>query len=249
MQATMLSPLHTSLTWRGIWSRELVDLSLPVDRWVCKSLCWLAKNWIVEIEGNLDALQNDPQILVMNHSNRLETLLLPAVFCFLRHGRRVHFMADWHLSLVPLLRGILMRNGAIVVSSKPHRIQWLNRFRPQGSAYKVAQDRLQNGRSVALFPEGKMNRNPHQLLKGRQGAAFLACQTGCPILPIGIQFPGIHAGPIGDFNRMRLHIGPSLPAPQDPTQLNSHHQAIMTRISELSGKSWHPNSQGGVHAG
>ena len=249
VEAAIHSIAHDSLSLRGIWSQELRDLSFPLDRWICKSLCWLAKHWIIEIQGDLQALNRDPQILVMNHSNRLETVLLPAIFCYLRKGKRLHFMADWHLSLVPVLNGLLVRNGAIVVGSKPHRIGWLNRFRPQGSAFKAAQAHLQGGHSVALFPEGKMNRNPKHLLKGRQGAAFLACQTGCPILPIGIQFPAIQTGRIGDFNRMRLQIGTPLPAPHSPEQAVAHHREIMIRLSELSGKTWNPSTQGGAHAG
>jgi hypothetical protein len=39
------------------------------------------------------------------------------------------------------------------------------------------------GRSVGIFPEGTVNRDPHRLLAGRRSAALLSLERRVPVVP------------------------------------------------------------------
>ena len=72
------------------------------------------------------------------------------------------------------------------------------------------------GRSLGIFPEGQVNRDPDHLLRGRRGATRLSLATGIPVVPMGIRFLGGAPGPpvLGNCV-MQLEIGAPLvpPAP------------------------------------
>jgi 1-acyl-sn-glycerol-3-phosphate acyltransferase len=108
-----------------------------------------------------------------------------------------------------------------------------------------ALDRLLAGRSVGIYPEGTVNRDPERLLRGRLGAARLSLEAGIPVVPVGIRIVG------GDVRWPLLDITfgsplrpPSLTA-ETVTRANirSWHAMIMTEISRLSGKAWEPSQQ------
>lgn len=104
---------------------------------------------------------------------------------------------------------------------------------------------LASRRAIGIFPEGEVNRDPVRLLRGRRGAARLSLETGTPVVPMGIRFPGSDpARPIGGQAGMELHIGPPLMPPEparDPVSVaavSAWHSVIMTEIARLSGKAW-----------
>lgn len=206
-------------------------------------------------------VENDPFVLVSNHSQRPETLILNSVLAFHRDGRLVHFMADWPMMLVPGVALMYRRGGVIPVFGKKPKLRVFagmeRRFRERhpGTAWDRARQLLDEGNSVGLFPESTMNRNRRRMLRGRPGAALLALEAGVPIVPAGIRFDDIDAErgrePIGDFERFSVHFGrpitpsefPSIPAADDKALRAAGrelHQELMQRISALCGKSWHP---------
>jgi 1-acyl-sn-glycerol-3-phosphate acyltransferase len=98
---------------------------------------------------------------------------------------------------------------------------------------------------VGIYPEGTVNRDPRRLLAGRGGAARLSLETGAPIVPVGIRFPGAAPGaPISDRAAMEVHIGAPLRPPQrapmsaTPREVRAWHAVVMREISRLSGKAW-----------
>jgi 1-acyl-sn-glycerol-3-phosphate acyltransferase len=95
---------------------------------------------------------------------------------------------------------------------------------------------LLSGASVGIFPEGKVNRDPHVLLRGRLGAARLSLETGVPVVPAGLRPVSTPAGP------MSIEIGapltpPSMAAGVDGDDVRAWHAQIMSAIAVLSGKS------------
>lgn len=52
------------------------------------------------------------------------------------------------------------------------------------AAIDAAEAYLREGRVVAIFPEGRINTEPEQLLPGKRGVARLALETGAPIVPV-----------------------------------------------------------------
>lgn len=201
----------------------------------------------------------DPFIAVMNHSTRLEALLLPALFAFERNGKLVRFIADWNFALIPGLATVLRAGDSILLVRKPARPAFLNVFRPaferKGPAFEQAARVLHEGGSIGIFPEGTTNRHPTRLLRGFDGAARLSLEARAPVLPVGIRFPGQPENrPIRDRSPMEIFIGQPLHPPQHAgdasrDDVRAWHAHIMREIGRLSGKSWDSDSTRRKHHG
>jgi 1-acyl-sn-glycerol-3-phosphate acyltransferase len=241
---------------RGILRTPLPHLAGDrVTRWLLRGVFATLRPLVVELRGS-DRIDvgRDPFILVANHSNRLEALILPTLLFMLRGGRLIHFIADWNFMLVPGV-GNLMRRGQVLTSTrKPARPRFLNRLRAQHAPpqppFERAAELLAAGRSVGVFPEGTANRDPRRLLRGRHGAARLSLQGGVPVVPVGLRFPFEPAGaPIRDFARVAIEIGEPLPVrhchddvvPLDAVR--ARHAEIMTALAALSGKTWNHDTR------
>lgn len=237
-----------------IWGRPLDLQPRRLPRVLTRLLTAAGRRFVLSFEGAEHIHpRHDPLIVAANHSNRLEAVLLPALLSFHRRGRLVHFLADWPMSLVPLV-SLLYRQGEVIpVAGKSARWRPFNVFKPRGltrtSGFDGALEVLRSGRSVGLFPEGTMNRHPRRLLRGQRGAARLALATGRPIVPIGIRFPRQPADrPIGDGARMAIVVGEpirppeSTDAPAARTRSGDLHRQMMQQIARLSGKRWSPTA-------
>lgn len=233
--------------WREIW-RWPLPYQGPGDRLLLKASVLLARSHVSAVYGIENMRPGlDPFILVANHSSRREALLVPPLIMLHRGGRLVHFLADWNFRLIPGIGLIYRRAGAITVTRKPARPRILNLLKPLYNdpvpAMERARQHLDAGRSVGMFPEGTVNRNPTSLLAGRAGAARLSLEAGVPIVPMGIRFPGAAADKPAS-GPMEIHVGPPLhppavagtPAPLADVRL--WHATLMTEIANLSGKSW-----------
>lgn len=248
------------LIWRPPAARELLRWPLPdqplANRWMMRGAALLARRRVLALRGLQHVRTGlDPFILAINHTTRSEALLVPALITLYRGGRLINFVADWNFRLIPGVGLIYRRGGAITVTAKPARPRWLNALRPLYRHPLSVLDRarlcLAQGRSIGIFPEGTVNRDPGRLLPGRRGAALLSLQTGAPIVPVGIRFPYAPPGrPIGDREPMDVHVGPPLcPPPLAGSRLcaatlQDWHAAVMSEIARLSGKSWTADTEG-----
>jgi 1-acyl-sn-glycerol-3-phosphate acyltransferase len=218
-------------------------------------ICRLLSIWAVRHIRRVDGVEHirpehDPFILALNHSQRVEALIVPAFLIHQRDGRLIHFLADWNFLLVPLVATAFRASGTIVVGRKSARPRVLNALRrrlvPPTPPFARAAAVLAEGRAVGIFPEGTTNRDPERLLRGDSGAARLSLSTGVPVVPAGIRFPGHSGGgPVGALEPLELHIGVPLQPPQvgsrsDPAIVRAWHAEIMGAIARLSGKSWIP---------
>jgi 1-acyl-sn-glycerol-3-phosphate acyltransferase len=195
----------------------------------------------------------DPFVLVLNHNSRHEALIVPALLFFLRGGRRIHFLADWNFRLIPGIDLLYQRAGVITVTRKLAKPRMLNAMKPFFTntvpPLEQARQHLERGCSIAIFPEGAVNRNRFQLLRGRHGAARLSLETGAPIIPAGIRFSRTKETPADLKGQMEITVGPPLPMPSTQEALvtranvRARHVQIMSAISVLSGKSWPFDSQ------
>lgn len=248
-----------SETTRTAWAplppaRTILQWPLPLqeapNRWLLRGLSILARQQVLSITG-LEHVRaaRDPFILALNHSTRNEAILVPALLFLYRNGHIIHFMADWNYRLLPLIGMIYRRAETITVTRKSARPRMLNVLKPLYvdplSALGRAYTRLAAGRSVGIFPEGAVNRDPERLLPGRRGAAHLSMITGAPIVPAGIRFPGsAHGAPIGDRAAMQVHIGMPMQPPAIATNsltradVQAWHAEVMREIGRLSGKTW-----------
>lgn len=241
-----------ALVWRPPAWLDVLRWPLPHnglgDRLLIKAVALAGARQVRAIHGIENALPDrDPFILVANHSTRRDTVLTPALLMLERGGRPIHYLADWNLRLIPGV-GLLYRTaGVITVVRKPARPRFLNVFKrlydDPISPIERARQRLTAGRSVGVFPEGTINRDPSRLLSGRRGAARLSLETGVPILPMGIRFPEAEPGRPA-VGPMELFIGQPLtppavastPAPY--SAVRDWHATLMSEIACLSGKTW-----------
>ncbi len=242
------------LTWWSPAPSRIVGCELPHlglgDRLVLRALALLASRHVVAIHG----LQHiraglDPFILAANHSTRRESVMVPALLLLHRGGRIVHFLADWNFRLIPGVGFLYARAQVVTVTRKPAKPRILNALKPLYEhslpTIERARAHLLGGRSIGIFPEGRINRDPTRLLRGRRGAARLSLETGVPVVPMGIRFPGSDKGlPISGRAPMELHIGAPLVPPgprQEPAAMRAvgaWHSVIMAEIARLSGKAW-----------
>jgi 1-acyl-sn-glycerol-3-phosphate acyltransferase len=250
MTMTGLSP--GPLSARAILSWPLPELRL-LDRTLVRGAALAGRGKVHSIAGlEHIAPDRDPFILALNHGTRLEALLVPPLLILLRRGQRIHFMADWNFRMIPGVGLLYRRAGVITVARKPARPRFLNLLKPlftdQMSPTEQARRHLAAGRSVGVFPEGTVNRDPLRLKRGRPGAAQLSLETGVPVVPVGLRFPTVPRGAaIPEGSPMAIEIGPPLmpPAAGKPAYaaIWARHGEIMTAIARLSGKSWEFSAQ------
>lgn len=245
---------------REIWRRPLPLLTGFHRRWIVRTTLSVFRRDLVRAHG-LERLtpENDPCIVVLNHSTRLEALFLPMLFAFHRHGLPISFIADWNFALIPGIATILRAGDSILLVRKPAKPAVLNVFKPlfqrKGPAFERAAQRLAQGRSVGIFPEGTTNRHPSALLRGFDGAARLSLTTGRPVLPVGVRFPNHPSGrPIRDRTPMEVFVGHPLNPPEPtpaPTrdQVRDWHACLMGEIGKLSGKHWEADATRRKHHG
>jgi 1-acyl-sn-glycerol-3-phosphate acyltransferase len=243
----MESPPQTPPSARAILCWPLPDLA-PIDRILVRGIALISRRSIRSLDG-LEHIgpDRDPFILALNHNTRQEALLVPALLFLLRRGRRIHFIADWNFRLIPGIDLLYRRAEAITVARKPARPRLLNLAKPlftdTVSPLEQARRHLLAGRSIGIFPEGTVNRDPVRLARGRHGAARLSLETGAPVVPAGLRIlPGRAA--IAQGSAMGMTVGPPLRIPSAPARPASYadvrtwHARIMTRIGALAGKHW-----------
>lgn len=236
-----------------VWCRstfgEIVRQPLPSIAWRDRVLTRLvtatAMPALVDISGLEHVSEvRDPFVLALNHTTRFEAVALPALLMYYRGGRRVHFLADWNFQMIPGIGLLYRRSGAIVVMRKSARPRFLNVLKPlygpSEPSHARALAHLKAGRSVGVYPEGTVNRDPERLLRGRFGAARLSLEAGVPVVPGGIR---VHAND-GWRPSLEIRFGPPL-RPERPAdgsvdraEVRRWHVTIMNEIAALSGKSW-----------
>ena len=243
----LLTPLPSeSLALWEIMRRPLPHHGL-LNAWLLRGLSLLARARVVTMRGLEHVCPSrDPFIVALNHSTRIESLLVPALLILHRNGRLIHFLADWNFRLIPGIGSIYGRAETVTVTRKSARPYVFNLLKPlyRRSVIERTRAHLAAGRSVGIFPEGTVNRDSRRLMGGRKGAAYLSLITGAPVVPVGIRFPGTRDGrPVAEHDRMEVVIGPALSPPplaarMSLSALDAWHAAVMTEIARLSGKLW-----------
>ncbi|MEX0811053.1 MAG: lysophospholipid acyltransferase family protein [Chitinophagales bacterium] len=122
----------------------------------------------VEFESPIDP--NQPVILCANHSSILDipffAFILPAKFCF---------MAKKEFAEIPIF-GHFFKTVDIPVD----RENRMSSFK----AFKATQKRLEEGYNVIIFPEGRANPSPPEMLPFKNGPFKMAIECKVPIVPI-----------------------------------------------------------------
>lgn len=87
-----------------------------------------------------------------------------------------HFLGKVEVFKVPVIGAILRGAEQIPVYRETGRAS---------DAYRAAVDAIGEGKCVAIYPEGTVTREPNLWpMRGKTGAARIALETRCPIIPI-----------------------------------------------------------------
>ena len=114
-------------------------------------------------------------IVVLNHISHIDPLL-SAHFVY-DHGRLPRYLAKSGLFKNRVLGFFLSAAGQIPVERLTKNAV---------GAYDAAVAAVNRGECVVVYPEGTITRDPHGWpMTGKSGAARIALETGCPVIPVG----------------------------------------------------------------
>lgn len=114
-------------------------------------------------------------ILVLNHISHLDPFM--AAHIVYDHGRMPRYLAKSGLFKNKLLGFFLRSAGQIPVERLSKNA---------AGAYDAAVAAVRAGECVVVYPEGTITRDPAGWpMVGKSGAARIALETGCPVVPVG----------------------------------------------------------------
>jgi len=189
-----------------------------IARVVVKGLFHIA--FRIKAEGRENIPKDENFVVCANHKSVLDPILLGIMLPF-----DFRFMAKEELFKNKLIGGILSAVGAFPVKRNTGDI----------GALKISIKTLEEGKSLAVFPEG--TRSPEDYMnKGKAGAALIATKAKVNILPVGIE------GKYKAFGKLTVKIGTPIQLSEYFGQKNSSEvlqditdNRLMVAISELSG--------------
>lgn len=156
------APHHAGFTYR--LGRAVIS---PLARFVYRP----------HVEGKHNVPTTGPVIFASNHLSFIDSIAIPVAA-----PRPVHFLAKSAYFEGSGFSGALSRTFFESIGAIP-----VHRGAGQAALDALDQQRrlLEDGLTVALYPEGTRSTDG-RLYKGRTGVAFLALQTGAPVVPVGL---------------------------------------------------------------
>jgi 1-acyl-sn-glycerol-3-phosphate acyltransferase len=129
------------------------------------------------VEGKAYVPRSGPVIFASNHLSFIDSIAIPVAA-----PRPVHFLAKSSYFDGSGFNGWVSREFFTAIGAIP-----VQRGAGQAALDALEQQRrlLDEGRAVALYPEGTRSLDG-RLYKGRTGVAFLALQSGAPVVPVGL---------------------------------------------------------------
>jgi len=190
---------------------------LPAVGAVCRPACTGA--------SRLSGLTG-PAVVVANHSSHLDCpVLLCALPATLRRRTVVAAAADYFFST--RLRGAAVR---LLVGALP-----VERRAPGAASLDACRRTLSDGNVLVMFPEGTRSRDG-RMAAFKRGAAWLAIETGAPIIPMGIRGASTLM-PVGATlphrGTVEVHIGAPLRAQpaESAAELTARLQHVVGRLA------------------
>jgi 1-acyl-sn-glycerol-3-phosphate acyltransferase len=114
-------------------------------------------------------------VVAVNHISHLDPMTLG--FFLYDHGRLVRYLTKDALFHAPVIKYIVRDAGQIPVQRMSEGA---------ASAFDAAVEAVRQGECIGIYPEGTITKDPDQWpMRGKTGAARIALETGCPVIPVG----------------------------------------------------------------
>ncbi len=211
-----------------------IGVTYVIGRWVIAPLARMI--YRPRIEGRHNFPRKGAVILASNHLSFIDSFVIP-----LAAPRPVRFLAKSSYFDGTGAKGWLSREFFYAAGAFP-----VKRGAGQAALDALEQQKkmLDAGWSTALYPEGTRSLDG-RLYKGRTGVAFLALQTGAPVIPVGLVGTDRIMPVGGKFPRLRPRVTVRF---GEPIDLSHHGSAdsgrarrgatdeIMAAIHALSGQ-------------
>lgn len=183
-------------------------------------------------------LENIPReggfVIASNHLANIDSFVLPVAL-----PRQIRFVAKDTLWTQKGLRGRILRWFFDAVEAVPVDREALSSGK---GALQAGLTILREGDGFAIYPEGTRSKDG-LLHPGKQGAAWLGVESGCPVIPVGLK------GTQHMFSRLLPHrgtitvrVGPPIypedidPAASKGVRRRLLNEKIMEEIQRLSGQ-------------
>ncbi|GAA2025730.1 lysophospholipid acyltransferase family protein [Agromyces tropicus] len=177
-------------------------------------------------------------VLSPNHYSEIDPLVMGVASWHL--GRLPRFMAKASLFKNPVLGWFLRTSGQIPVERAGNRSH---------AALRAAEDLVEKGRMVIVYPEGSLTRDPDMWpMRGKTGAMRIALERGIPVIPAAHwgtqQIMPRYAKKVSFFPRKTvdviigepLDLSPYEGKPLDQATLTAATNDLMNAIAALVGE-------------
>jgi 1-acyl-sn-glycerol-3-phosphate acyltransferase len=174
-------------------------------------------------------------ILVFNHVSHVDPLT--AAHIVYDHGRMPRYLAKSGLFKNPALGRFLTAAGQIPVERLTKNAK---------GAFDAAVAAVRAGECVVVYPEGTLTRDPDLWpMAGKSGAARIALETGCPVIPVGqwgahnLLYPYAKRPHLFPRTQITMKVGDPVPLddlrdqPHSVPTINEATRRIMAALTEL----------------
>lgn len=174
-------------------------------------------------------------VVVLNHVSHVDPLT--AAHLVYDHGRVPHYLAKSGLFENRVLGFLMRAAGQIPVERASANA---------AGAFSAAVEAVREGKVVVVYPEGTITRDPGLWpMTGKSGAARIALETGCPVVPVGqwgahqILYPYASKPDLFPRKLIRMKVGDPVDLADLSGRPRDHHviqeatDRIMTSITGL----------------
>lgn len=168
---------------------------MPIDRlmyWVSKPVVVSYVGTMLKLDVQMELpLPRGAKIIAANHPSTTDPFFVARMV-----GHQSYILINEVLFRVPLLGEYLRRSGHIPVEAGKGP-----------AAIEAALERLSQGKTVIIFPEGDLSPEEGGFQKPRTGVARLALASGAPVFPVGIHLLRERIHSIRSTVKGEQHIG------------------------------------------
>ncbi len=178
----------------------------------------------VRVEGRENLPAEGAVLVICNHCSNADGPVLMG-YMVPAWGRRLTWLGKEEALRWPIMGWAIAQNGVIGVKRGAGDLE----------AFRTAKRALDEGRPLAIFPEGTRSKDG-ALQEAREGATVLALRSGAPILPIAIA--GTHRfWPRGKFlprprGHLTVRIGPTFQL-SSPSGVDRHEATRLATVEMM----------------